>query len=409
MTAHHVRTRTAWVLAVTVASYLCAAAALATVPPVLEHTGDLNAAELVATLGFGSAFLGLPAVGAMLAVHRPSNPIGTTLLAFGAGLFLLLFVGGTTELTMVRTGAVGELQLWVAGLFSAVGPVLLALAVHLLLFFPDGQLEGRARWLSRACIGVVGVVVVARLLRPGRLDAAVELPNPFGQTWATPLGGLVGPLTLVVVVFAVASLVRLVVRFRRADRIERAQFRWILLSLSSIPVALVVSILVDEVVGSELLTTSLIIGGYNVGVLGFSYALYRAVTKQDLYGIGRVISRSVSYAIVVAVLASAYLLLVLGLGAVMRALTGEASDLVVAVSTLAVAALFQPVRMRVRSMVDRRFNRARFDAGRTIDAFSRELRDEVSLDAVMARLTGVSRASFQPSLVGVTLVAGERP
>lgn len=408
MTVDRDRRRTVTVVVVTVVAYACAVAVLVAQPAVLAQTGRLTTPHVVDAVGFITAFLGLPAVGAVLAVHRPSNPIGRTLLAFGAGLYLFLLVGGVTELVAVRTGTVAGAQLWMASLLTAPMPVLLALIVHLLLYFPDGELEGRARWLSRASTLAVSVLIVARLLRPGRLDTAVELSNPFGQAWAGPLDLMVPPLTAMVIALAVAALVRLVVRFRRADDRQRAQFRWILLSLGGIPLVILLTILVEVVVGNELVTTVVVIGGYNVCVLGFSYALYRAVTKQDLYGIGRVISRSVSYVLVLAVLASTYLVLVLGLGGAVRGATGSSSDLVVAVSTLAVAALFQPVRTRIRSVVDRRFNRARYDAVRTIDAFGRELRSEVSLDAVVHRLAEVSRGSFQPSVIGVTLLTRQQ-
>ena len=399
--------RIAAVLSVTALAYTCAAVALATVLLVQWDGADLE--TLINTVGFGTAFLGLPAVGAVLAIHRPANPIGRTLLAFGGGMYLMLFVGTLTEVEAVRSGAVDGALLWVAGLVSAAAPVLLWLSVHLVLYFPNGDLVGRARWVSRAATVVVVLVVAARLVRPLPLDAVATVANPYGQEWAGAVDRVVSPLTLVLVLLGLAALARLFARHRRAAVEERVQFRWILSALVCIPAALALGIVVGAVLGSDLAATVVIIGGYNLGTLGFAYALYRAVTKQDLYGIGRVVSRSVSYLLVVAVLAATYLVLVVGLGAAARAVTGETSDLVVALSTLAVAALSRPVRLRARSIVDRRFNRATYDAARTIDAFGRELRDEVSLDAVVSRLTDVSRGSFQPTVVGVLLVPGRQP
>lgn len=404
MSAVAARTRAVAVGAVAATAYGAAAGALWLQPSVLELVGKATFDELVNYLGFGTAFLGLPAVGALLTVRRPENPVGRCLLALGAGIYALLLVGAVTELAVLRGRPVEGVLLTVAALVGAGSPVLLALAVHLVLYFPEGRLDGPARWLSRVCLALTALVVIARLVRPAALDVLVPVPNRFARPWGAPLGDLVGPLTVAVVAVGVVALGRLALRYRHGDEVERAQFRWIVAALLTIPTFLALGIVLQGLGGPERLVTLVIIGGYNLGLLGFSAALLRAVTRRDLFGIGRVVSRSVTYLVLSLVLAGLYLGLVLGLGAVVRALTGAADDLVVALSTLTVAAVFQPLRRHVRSRVDRRFDRATYDAALTVDAFGRRLREEVDVDVIAPRLTAVAARTFRPETASVLLV-----
>lgn len=359
------------------------------------------------TAMFLLAWAGFPAVGALIAVRRPDNPVGWVVLLVGFSMVGLEPLSAWASLVVARGGEVVGPLLWGLGISNAWAVVPIVAFAHLLLLFPNGVLTRLGRVLSRVALAAAGFAMLARLLRPAQMDLEVTIANPFGVAWLPSGEELVGPATAVLFATAVVALLRLVVRHRRAGAVERKQFQWILWSLATLPVLWVLG---NSVEGASYAVGQVVqVASFDLAFIGFAVALYRAVTKQDLYGIDRLVSRTLTYAGVSIVLVGTYLGLVVGLGAVARAATGESGDLVVALSTLTVAALFQPLRQRVRTVVDRRFSRARYDAARTIDAFGRSLRDEVSRDAVLAALRATTAGTFQPASVGVVLTGGGEP
>jgi hypothetical protein len=200
-------------------------------------------------------------------------------------------------------------------------------------------------------------------------------------------------LVLVLVAIPVAAG-SLVVRFRRARETERQQLRWVALAAGLAPL-----MLVGLVVG--VLAESWVVIGW---VLGLYLALPvlatgAAILRYRLYDIDRIISRTLAYGLLTVLLGGAYAGVVLGLGQ----LLGRESSLVVAAATLAVAGLFQPARRRIQVVVDRRFNRLRYDAANMVEAFSTRLRDEVDLDALSAELLAVVDQTIQPTKASLWL------
>ena len=186
----------------------------------------------------------------------------------------------------------------------------------------------------------------------------------------------------------------LVVRFRRAQGVERQQLRWVALAAALVSLAAMV-ILAALAVGTPVLI------GWVAGicVATLPLAIGAAILRYRLYDLDRIISRALAYGLLTVLLGGGYAGVVLGLGQFL----GRSSSLAVAGATLAVAALFQPARRRIQRAVDRRFNRRRYDAAQTIATFSARLRDEVDLDTLTAELLAVVEQTMQPTRVSLWL------
>jgi peptidoglycan/LPS O-acetylase OafA/YrhL len=204
---------------------------------------------------------------------------------------------------------------------------------------------------------------------------------------------IAGAVVLVALVVGAASLVG---RFRRARAVERQQLRWLALAAGLAAVALLIAVaaLTMDDSGSNLLDAAL---GVCVALLPL--ATGAAILRYRLYDLDRIVSRTVAYGLLTVLLGLGYAAVVLGLGRLLP----QGSSLVVAAATLAVAGVFQPARRRVQRAVDRRFNRRRYDAARTIQAFSARLRDEVDLDTLSAELLAVVEETMQPTQVWLWL------
>jgi hypothetical protein len=347
----------------------------------------------VAVLGFLTA----TTVGALVASRRPRHPVGWLLLGFALSQTASAVIAAyVTYGLLARPGALPAAAT-VARYYPATGPAALALLSLVLLLTPTGS-PPSPRWRRWAVITaatpVALVLVVA--VAPGRLDPQLLVTNsPFSDR---ALGGVLLVATqLALAVTALAVVVAagsLVVRFRRAQGVERQQLRWVALAaalmLLAVPVLLVavvlgIPILVDWVAA--------------VWVVVLLVAVGAAILRYRLYDLDRIISRTVAYGLLTLLLGGGYAAVVLGLGQ----LLGRESPLVVAAATLAVAAVFQPARRRVQAVVDRRFNRRRHDAARIVEGFGARLRDQVDLDTLTAELLGVVDQTMQPTQVSLWL------
>jgi len=239
---------------------------------------------------------------------------------------------------------------------------------------------------------------VASISIPNRLAVMPELP-----AWAlVPLDSLIVPV-IVCLAIAVGSMV---VRYRRSNGVERLQLRWLVAAAGFVVLAITAGL------------SSLIVIGEGLGVLVWipaivayptiPVAIYIAITRYRLYEIDRIVSRTIGWALVTVALAAVFVGVIVGLQALLAPVTDE-NTLAVAASTLVAAALFQPLRARVQRAVDRRFNRARVDAQRAIDAFGAHLRDEVDLGALHGRLLAAADAAVQPAGAGLWLRSASEP
>ena len=377
---------------------------------VLDLLGPLGTRTSANDLVWAASFVGPILLGGFLAARRPDNAVGW-LLAAGPTL-----IGTSVALQEYAEAAVAATPPWPALLPAVlVGQAVFAPGLLLLLgafvVFPDGHLPS-PRWHGPAqgLLVVVAAMTVAGLLRP-------ELVNNDGNvTYGNPIGveafGAVGEFAattgtggiLVVALFALA--VSLTVRVRRGDARTRRQLAWLAAPVA-VAVALVIVATVTEAIGSPVLSWLLFDSPlFTIFLFAVPGAIVVAVTRYRLYEIDRIVGRTVTYTVVVGVLAALYAGGVVTLRTLLGPLTGE-SDLAVAGSTLVVAALFGPVRRRVQAVVDRRFNRARYDATQAVEAFGQRLRDEVDLDEVASELRDATVRSIEPAFVSVWLAQPE--
>jgi hypothetical protein len=269
----------------------------------------------------------------------------------------------------------------------------IACSGFILLLTPTGSLPSpRWRWWAGVTVATpVGLLLFLTLApRPGdRLAQALDLhalDGPLLVAYRTAFA-----VAIIAFVVAAASLV---VRFRRARGIERQQLRWVALATVVVTLLAVVH-LVALTLGAYALAP--LAGGLNPPIL--SVTIGAAILRYRLYDLDRIISRALAYGLLTVLLGGGYAGVVLGLGQ----LLGRDSNLVVAGVTLAVAALFQPARRRIQALVDRRFNRRRYDAARTIAVFSARLRQQVDLATLTGELLTVVEQTMQPTRVSLWL------
>jgi hypothetical protein len=403
----------AWSLAgLSVAMFLASGALY-----VFAHSSQqaLSTGGVLSDLLFYVPFLAFPIVGALIASRRPHNPIGWICLAVG----LLWMLGGLgeqyTAYGIAKPGSVPFVATIVALIqWTWIIPVGL-LGTYLLLLFPDGMLpSSRWRplaWLSGAVMVLLGVDSV---LAPGPLTDLEGVRNPFGLEGAPWLvdAGIV--LLLLFVTCILASAVSLVSRYRRSGGEVREQIKWIALAGSFVGLLAFLGIIlglliVPEVMrgggGSPPLWLLFLIYMMNLSFAGVPVVIGFAILRYRLYDIDQIINRTLVYGALSASLALVYFGGVATTQAIFRALTGQEQQpqLAVVVSTLVIAALFNPLRHRIQAFIDRRFYRRKYDAAKTLEAFSSKLRDETDLDALNAELVGVVRETMHPSHVSLWL------
>jgi hypothetical protein len=372
---------------------LCAAgvALLAQVPAaVLDEAGQSFA---LSTL-FVAILLVFGLVGAVVASRLPSNPIGWLFLALALieGAFELAF--GYTHYSLHVSALPGET--WTAWLSNWMSPLSPPLLVAALLLFPDGRPPSpRWRWVLWACPLLAVLAVVQYALAPGPLVEFPAVTNPAGVAWLPEV-----PSDPFVFALLVAAAAGLGMRFRRSHGVERQQLKWFVYAAAVMAGFLVLSSVAQSVLGGD---EDSIAAGFLFAacISGVPIAAGIAILRHRLYDIDVVINRTLVYGALTATLGGTYVLLALLIG-----LTLGESDVAVAASTLAVAALFRPARARIQDLVDRRFYRRRYDAARTLDAFSARLRDELDLETLGADLRSVVRDTVQPAHVSLWLRSG---
>jgi hypothetical protein len=376
-----------------------------------ERQGPLDATHVALLLATVSA----ATVGAALASRRPHHPVGWLLLSFGLSVIVSGVADGYAavgEPYPGRYAAVGEVYpsrlpaaRFVALCFPTIIVTAQALLGFVLLLTPTGSLPSACwRWWARTTAAAPVVSLLAIMLASQSFDQpdqAIEVAlNPLNATSGVvlPVGfQLAYAVTSLAVVVGAASLV---VRFRRARGIERQQLRWV--ALAAVPVALgsVVAALTTVVaLPADALIASPVFLGLAVGIYVLPLAIGAAILRYRLYDLDRIISRTLAYGLLTVLLGGGYAAVVLGLGQLLP----QDSSLVVAGATLAVAAVFQPARRRIQAAVDRRFNRRRYDAARTIAAFSTRLREQVDLDTLAAELLAVVDQTMQPASASLWL------
>jgi hypothetical protein len=336
--------------------------------------------------------------GAVVAARRPGNPLGWLLLA----LFLLSGAPLDDYVFLDYGLHHGTLPLGRSAVALAAGwPTWLFLIALLLWLFPDGRLpRGHWRRVSVALLAVGAILTAAASVGNYVAIAGRAVPVTASGSFAANASGMWDMIEYVLVFgLLISCLVWLVVqvpRYRRSAGERRQQLKW----LYSGAVALFVSAVISALASGDSSSYWQVVGTLGLAILPVCVGV--AVLKYRLYAIDRIISRVVAYAIVTAVLGGLFAGLVLLATEVLPLKTPVA----VAAATLVAAALFNPLRRRVQRGVDRRFNRARYDAEMVIAAFTARLRQTVDLDTVQGDLVGAVDAAFQPAHVSVWLPPG---
>ena len=347
-------------------------------------------------------------VGVIVATRRPGNLNGWLFCAIGA-LFALqalineYVIAGALVVPggLPATTFLGWTLSWIWVL-----PLSIAL-IYLPLLFPTGSLVSR-RWRAVAWLGVIGIVLfsVALAFEPGPIQQASFIDNPFGAAgidMKTYAALVLGPASLVFVTAVVLALSSLVVRFRHASGDARQQIKWFALATMIAGATFGVYLVLFASVGTS--GTKAVEVLVIVTLMGVPTAAGMAILRYRLYDIDRIVSRTISYGVITALLVAVFLVVNLGLQAALSSITSS-NAWAVAGSTLLAAALFTPVRLRVQGAVDRRFDRSRYDAERLTVAFADRLRDEVDLSTLGDELDATVRRAIAPSSVALWLRGG---
>ena len=375
-----------------------------------ELGNEANLIEDVEGVVFDVGFGAFAVVGALLVAKRPSNLIGWIMAA--VALMVAIFNAGGAYATYVMTTRGQPDALAVVGAWTANSYWFLMLALSLFylpLLFPDGHLPSR-RWLPVAVVAGIAMLgfVLPRALAdtlpvneaPGyRIDNPIGIEGP-GPIENLPIFGVLLNGLLVIAFVGVAASV--VVRFRRSRGVERLQLKWFVY----VTVVLVGGSILASVIGVATGLRWLEQFSFVLSMLALvclPIAVGIAILRYRLYDIDLLINRTLVYAPLTAMLVLVYLGGVVSLQYAFRVLTGQGSQIAVVASTLAIAALFNPLRRRVQAFVDRRFYRHKYDAAKTLAAFSARLRNETDLDALCDDLTSLVRETMQPEHVSLWL------
>jgi hypothetical protein len=402
----------AWALAglsgaMFVAGAILTILSLYVVAPAAQPSSDWGSGGAIGGLLILAPFLAFTIVGALIALRRPENPIGWICLV--AGLFWTLIVLDDQYITYARaTTSVVPLPNAVAlDQWLWVPPVGL-LSIYLILFFPDGKLPSR-RWRPLAWFSGA-VLILASLsiaLAPGPLPDLGGVRNPFGlegYAWIVDASNVISAL---IPLCALASALGLVLRYRRSGSAEREQIKWIafagsfvgLMSLITVFSALIFAPEFADSTGTQPLWLVVLQDVELLSFAGIPVAVGIAVLRYRLYDIDVIINRTLVYGSLTATLVALYFGGIVVLQRVFVVLTGQQSTLAVVASTLLIAALFSPLRRRIQAFIDRRFYRKKYDARKTLEAFSTKLREGTDLDALSNDLVGVVRETMQPAHV----------
>jgi hypothetical protein len=355
---------------------------------------NMPTSSALVTAYLSVAILAFSTVGALVASRRPGNPIGW-LFCFGA------FVWGLGELTLeygvyalvTSPGALpaGAWAVWFGTWTRGIGGFFMVL--FLLLLFPTGRLPSR-RWrvVVWAAVGYIAMFTLVTWLSPVSQDLRLSsVRNPLGVDLEIMelLGGVLY-VSLPLPLLACGAAV--IVRFRRSRGDERQQIKWF-------AYAVAVMVALFTMGHASGLTQIVLVAPlvYAVPLTGLPVAAGIAILKYRLYDIDLVINRTLVYGSLTATLIALYFGGVVVLQWVFDVLTGQRSTLAVVASTLLIAALFNPLRTRIQSFIDRSFYRSRYDARKTLEAFSARLRDETDLEALNADLVGVVKETMQPA------------
>jgi hypothetical protein len=364
--------------------------------PFIENTFGFGPSTMVAFVPLGIAW---STVGAMLIVRRPGNSVGPCMLVVGFG-FGCSVLGPAITFQALAAGDV-DLARW-AGWGTVLASSGTSLSYYLAYTFPTGR-GHTAAWhrigLASLAFTLVFVACLVTKRGPLHLWPSLENPFPFGpdlRPWLgdDPVRALLGLSVIVGPIILAAVLTR----YRAAGPIERLQLRWVLSAMVLAGAALIAAAAAST--GEATIEGPLTV--YALTGLTVPLAIGVAILRYRLYDIDRIVGRTIGWAVVTGILVVVFASIVIALQTALAGLT-QGETLAIAVSTLTAAALVQPLRRRVQGAVDRRFDRARYDAQRTVEAFSDEVRQDLDLTTIRTALLATAGGAVRPSEAGLWL------
>jgi hypothetical protein len=385
----------AWSMCVLCVALLVATAVLSS-PYSKEAAGSWGTSNMIFI--FPVVILSFALVGALIASRLPANPIGWVCLSIGLVLTLAAVTGEYYVYAIhTRPGSLpGVYMAWLTNWLWV--PAVVSIGTFLVLLFPDGRLPSR-RWrvVAWLCVAVLISTSVSVAFVPGPLDEAPDVTNPLGFESARDTLELARNASLLLLPLCfVLSALSMSVRFRRSTGVERQQIKWFVTAAGLLTIVFPLSLTISSGLLQDLVT--LLFAGLPV-------AVGVAILRHRLYDIDLVINRALVYGSLSATLLALYLGGVATTQTIFRLLTGQEQQpqLAIVASTLVIAALFNPLRHRIQSFIDRRFYRRKYDARKTLETFSATLREETDLQALNGELTRVVRETMQPAHVSLWL------
>jgi hypothetical protein len=372
----------------------------------------------------GVLSLAYPAVGALIASRLPTNPIGWIFCGLGVFYVTRRFTTAYADHAMLVNIALpwGEFAAWFSTWIGFAGPTM---AVFLMLLFPGGRLPS-GRWRIVVWLTVLGAAMsaIGFAFMPGSLLTHSDVANPFaivgvigGKLTTYQFFGVSRLLGITLLLTnALAALFSVILRLRHARGADRQQIKWFL--FAAVPLTVLGSLDELNMIVAYFTTdfmfrpvyilyswglVVLVVYVQVLALLLVPVCTYIAILRYNLYDIDVVINRTLVYGSLTAMLVALYSVGIVVLQSVFVLLTGQRSTLAVVASTLLIAALFTPLRRRIQAFIDRRFYRRKYDARKTLEAFSTQLRDETDLEALSDNLLGVVRETMQPAHVSLWL------
>jgi len=361
--------------------------------------------DLFNVITFMSFVVACALLGALVAARKPTNPIGWILSVVASFGVVAAVTSIYVEAHPTSVGDPGSIADWVV---TFIWTLTFAPMIFVIQLFPTGRPLSR-RWIPGLWLAGAGIAcaVVAFAFTPGPMTNSIDpVLNPFGiENLRGPLRALSNVGGALIVASVVLAVLSLVLRFLRSVNVERQQMKWFayagMVVLGALAIQMVVFSIVPETETAVDISNAL----FSVTITLIPITIGFAVLRYRLYDIDRIISRTLAYSLVSSILIGAYLLAVLALQAVLP--LNDDSPAIVAASTLAVVAAFGPLRTRVQTLVDKRFNRSRYDAEQTIAEFGGRLRTEVEIGSLSDDLVGVISRTMQPAHVSLWLSDGK--
>ena len=369
----------------------------------LEFALDwVGAGDIPYAIGFVALQLGAATAGAVISSRLPGNAVGWIFLAIGILMGLLLAVDAYAELGIeARSGPLPgtKVAAWV-GTWVFV-PAAFGLPMFLLLLFPDGRFISRRWRLAGWVLGaIVTLAAASQAFRPGRISPGIQNPLAPGGALGEAFVYLSSATDILALPGFALAVAGLAVSLRRSRGVERQQLKWFTFSSALVGAGFTSAILLPGGLAADL---AFLVGLTALALLPIAAGV--AILRHGLYDIDVIINRTLVYGTLTATLVAVYFGGVAATQTIFHALTGQEGQpqLAVVVSTLVIAALFNPLRRRIQSFIDRRFYRKKYDAAKTLEAFSVRLRDKTDLDALRDDLVGVVRETMQPAHVSLWL------